>query len=210
VTDFQVIRLDRLIAANSTLYIDIPKGLTKQEVRKNYPNLIKHLEEFKESLESRYQYVEDAPFWEWSFRRSEKFFKNGQHKVFVPCKERITNRQNIRFSLVPKDVIATQDVTAIAPKDSTKETAEYLAAYLCLTEISNWIRIRGLIKGGIAEFSERPLASIPFREINWSSKTEINIHNEITEIVKLTFKKKLDKEKAISTIHKLFEQLGLP
>ena len=140
----------------------------------------------------------------------EKFFKNGERKVFVPCKERITNRQNIRFSLVPKDVIATQDVTAIAPKESTKETVEYLAAYLSLDEISNWIRIRGLIKGGIAEFSERPLASIPFREINWSSKTETKIHSDITEIVRLTFKKKLDREKAIRIIHELFEELGLP
>ena len=111
---------------------------------------------------------------------------------------------------MPKDVIATQDVTAIAPKESTNETAEYLAAYLSLDEISDWIRIRGLIKGGVAEFSERPLASIPFREIDWSSETEVNIHEDITEIVRLTFKKKQDKEKSIKLIHKLFEKLGLP
>ena len=202
--------LDRLVTTSSTLYLDIPKGLTKRDVKKNYPNLIKHLEKFQEDLEMRYQYVEDAPFWEWSFRRSENFFKNGKNKVFVPCKERITNRKNVRFSLVPKDVIATQDVTAIAPKESTNETAEYLAAYLSLDEISDWIRIRGLIKGGVAEFSERPLASIPFREIDWSSETEVNIHEDITEIVRLTFKKKQDKEKSIKLIHKLFEKLGLP
>ena len=202
--------LDRLVTTNSTLYIDLPKGLSEREVKKNYPNLIKHLEKFKEDLEARYQYVENAPFWEWSFRRSEKFFNNGENKVFVPCKERITNRKNIRFSLVPKDVVATQDVTAIAPKESTKETAEYLAAYLSLDEITDWVRIRGLIKGGVAEFSERPLASIPFREIDWSSKTEVNFHKQITEIVKITFKKKLDREKSIKTIRELFKKLGLP
>ena len=202
--------LDRLVTTDTTLYIDIPKGLTKQDVKRIYPNLIKHLEKFKEDLKTRYQYVEDAPFWEWSFRRSENFFKNGENKVFVPCKERITNRKNIRFSLVPKNVVATQDVTAIAPKVSTKETAEYLAAYLNLDEISDWIRIRGLIKGGVAEFSERPLASIPFREIDWSSKTEVNIHKQITEIVKTTFKKKLDRENSIKTIRELFKKLGLP
>ena len=202
--------LDRLVTTDTTLYIDIPKGLTKQDVKRIYPTLIKHLEKFKEDLKTRYQYVEDAPFWEWSFRRSENFFKNGENKVFVPCKERITNRKNIRFSLVPKNVVATQDVTAIAPKVSTKETAEYLAAYLNLDEISDWIRIRGLIKGGVAEFSERPLASIPFREIDWSSKTEVNIHKQITEIVKTTFKKKLDRENSIKTIRELFKKLGLP
>ena len=101
-------------------------------------------------------------------------------------------------------------MTAIAPKVSTKETAEYLAAYLNLDEISDWIRIRGLIKGGVAEFSERPLASIPFREIDWSSKTEVNIHKQITEIVKTTFKKKLDRENSIKTIRELFKKLGLP
>lgn len=202
--------LERLSTTNSTLYIDIPKNLSKREVEKLYPSLFEHLKKFEDDLEKRYQYVENSPFWEWSFRRSEKFFKNGKTKVFVPCKERITNRQNVRFSLVPKDVIATQDVTAIAPKEGTKETAEYLAAYLCLDQVSNWIRIRGLIKGGIAEFSERPLASIPFREIDWASDTEVKIHNEIAEIVKLTFKKKLDKENSIKSLHELFKKLGLP
>ena len=39
------------------------------------------------------------------------------------------------------------------------------------------------MKGGIAEFSERPLASIPFRSINWDDAAERELHDTITSIM---------------------------
>ena len=48
-----------------------------------------------------------------------------------------------------------------------------------------WIKHKGIIKGNIVEFSRAPLASIPFRKIDFNNKNEIDIHNEITKNVRL-------------------------
>jgi adenine-specific DNA-methyltransferase len=163
-------------------YIDIPNGLSEDEVRLKYPNLIQHLEKFRDDLSQRYSYNRELPFWEWAFRRSESFFFDGKPKAFVPCKERLTSKPYIRFSLVPNGVIATQDVTSFAPKADTRESLEYIVAFLCLPEITDWVRLRGLMKGGVAEFSERPLSEIPFRRIRWDDEHEVKLHDEITRM----------------------------
>jgi len=176
--------LTRLVTREVTLYIDVPQGLSEIEFRARYPTIATHLDGFREVLEERFSYGRKLPFWEWAFRRSESFFLDGRQKVFVPCKERITNKSHVRFSLVPLGAVATQDVTALAPLPSTRESVEYISAFLTLDEVSHWIRDKGLIKGGVAEFSERPLASIPFRPIEWSSHCERQCHDEIVEIVR--------------------------
>lgn len=201
--------LSRLVCLKTSSYIDLPLGMDEGTLREKYPNIYNHLLNFRTELEKRYDYGRDLPFWEWSFRRSEKFFLNGNRKVFVPCKERITNKTNIRFAIGPLGSIATQDVTALAPMTETRESVEYLAAYLTLDEVTNWIRIRGLVKGGIAEFSERPLASIPFRSINWESEGEKNLHDEITQLVRMT-EAGGNREKSFELIREKFLLLGLP
>jgi adenine-specific DNA-methyltransferase len=35
------------------------------------------------------------------------------------------------------------------------------------------------MKGGVAEFSERPLSLIPFRRIDWNDDREVLFHNSI-------------------------------
>ena len=202
--------LARLTTEKSSFYIDLPVGLTEKQIQTMYPNLYLHFLPYVDDLMNRYKYVNSLPFWEWSFRRSESFFTNGRRKVFVPCKERITSREHIRFTLIEGDSIATQDVTAICPKGSTRESVEYIAAYLTLPELSKWIRIKGLIKGGIAEFSERPTASIPFRGIDWENKKEVSIHNRITSIVDEVLLRETQIEFGLHDIHACFTQLGLP
>jgi adenine-specific DNA-methyltransferase len=39
------------------------------------------------------------------------------------------------------------------------------------------------MKGGVAEFSEKPLSEIPFRRIDWANETEVRIHQNISELV---------------------------
>jgi len=175
--------LNSWFSSGVTLYIDIPQGLVEDQVIREYPNFYSLLIENREKLDERYSYKREIPFWEWSFRRSESFFMTKQRKGFVPCKERLTKRETARFSLSSRWAVATQDVTAFAPKDDVQESIEYIVAYLNLFPVTSWIRVRGLMKGGIAEFSERPLASIPFRSIDWSDSKEIGIHQEITKLM---------------------------
>jgi adenine-specific DNA-methyltransferase len=101
----------------------------------------------------------------------------------VPGKERLTNRTTVRFTLSPRGSLATQDVTAFAPYPATKESIEYIVAFLNLEAVTNWIRAFGLMKGGVAEFSEKPLSEIPLRRIDWSIPREAEMHNEITNLM---------------------------
>jgi len=175
--------ISNIVSKGVTNYIYIEKGLTEEYVRAVYPHLFKHLSAFKEELLDRYSYNRDLPFWEWAFPRSEKFFFNGAAKGMVPCKERITNRELIRFTYARPGLIATQDVTAFAPHAGTRESLEYIISFLNTPQVSKWIRLRGLIKGGVAEFSERPLGEIPFRRINWQDPVEVEAHDSITALI---------------------------
>jgi adenine-specific DNA-methyltransferase len=201
--------LSGLVTFKSSRYIDLPSGLTEDEARSTYPNLITHLDTFKTQLLERYSYNRELPFWEWAFRRSEAFLCGDSKKIFVPCKERITNKDVVRFSLVPQGSIATQDVTAFAPKPGVDIDIEYICAFLSLQEVTRWIRMRGLIKGGVAEFSERPLASIPFRRIDKSNSDESEKYRRIVELVRSCHSPE-NVESVRHEIRKIFISMGLP
>jgi adenine-specific DNA-methyltransferase len=189
-------------------YIDIPNGLTESHVREKFPNLITHLEGYKEDLLKRYSYNRELPFWEWAFRRSESFFFDGKPKAFVPCKERLTSKPQIRFSMVPNGVIATQDVTGFAPRPEIRESLEYIVAFLTLPEVTDWVRYRGLMKGGVAEFSERPLSEIPVRRIHWEDVVEVELHDQITKLFQQLKNDSLgDQLEMVKAMHKLIYQL---
>jgi adenine-specific DNA-methyltransferase len=89
----------------------------------------------------------------------------------------------VRFSLASESVIATQDVTAFAPLLGTRESISYIVGFLNLPSVSDWIRVFGLMKGGVAEFSEKPLSEIPFRRIDWANEDEIRAHQKISQLV---------------------------
>jgi len=165
-----------------TPYIYIPEGLSAEEVQEKYPNFYNHFLLFKHDLEKRYQYNRKINFWEWVFMRNFNLFSKDEKRIFVPCKERISNRNNFRFSLIDKKIYPTQDVTAIFRKPKTKESLEYIAAYLNAPFVFDWLKCNGIVKGNIVEFSEKPIASIPFRPINWNNSDEVELHSTITQL----------------------------
>jgi adenine-specific DNA-methyltransferase len=65
-----------------------------------------------------------------------------------------------------------------------------MLAYLNNSIIFNWLKCNGIVKGNIVEFSEKPLASIPFRAIDWTNEEEVELHNLITEQTKNYLKSK--------------------
>ena len=165
-----------------TPYIYIPEGLSSEEVQKKYPHFYNHFLLFKQALEKRYQYNRKINFWEWVFLRNFNLFSKDEKRIFVPCKERISNKNHFRFSLVDKKIFPTQDVTAIFKKNKTKESLEYIVAYLNNSYIFDWLKCNGIVKGNIVEFSEKPISSIPFRPINWEKPVEVELHNHITQL----------------------------
>lgn len=173
--------LNPYIAYRTTKYIFIQKDMEEEEFLDNYPHLAEHLKPYKEKLSCRYSYNKKIPYWRFVFPRNQKLFERNEPRIFIPCKERISNKKYFRFCYAPPCYFPTQDVTALFKKDTCKESLEYILAYLNNERIFEWISLNGIIKGDIVEFSETPLANIPFRPINWDSKDEIEIHNLITE-----------------------------
>ena len=106
-----------------------------------------------------------------------------EKRILVPCKERISNKDHFRFVLANEDYFPLQDVTGILKKTNCRESIEYLTAYLNNARVFEWLNFNGIVKGHIVEFSEAPIASIPFRPINWNSPNEIAIHDRITKAV---------------------------
>lgn len=199
--------LEGLVSSRWTPYIDLPAGLTESEVKDACPNLYNRLLKFKVSLQGRYAYDDSGEWWRWSFYRSEHFHRSSAKKVFVPGKERITNKSLVRFSIGHPGAIATQDVTAFAPLPDVKESVEYIAAYLNRRAVTQWIRSFGLIKGGVAEFSEKPLSEIPFRGIDWSLQEEVEAHWKIKQAVLEFENGQIDNGKLASTLHSEFTVL---
>jgi adenine-specific DNA-methyltransferase len=174
--------LQRYHPLGASLYFFPKKELNEQSLSRTYPNVYAHLQAHRKELENRYQYGRTIPIWEWVFPRSKHLFERPVPKIFIPCKERVTHKSYFRFALVSPGYFPTQDVTCLVPKPETKESIDYILAFLNSKYVFDWLLHNGIVKGGVVEFSERPLASIPFRRIDFSSRKERELHDRIAEL----------------------------
>lgn len=166
-------------------YIFVAPGLSEREFERAYPSFAGILAPHRERLESRYAYGRDLKYWEWAFLRSYDFFVRTSNLIFVPCKERLSNKDFLRFALAPEGSFPTQDVTAIGLKAGVKESPLYVLAALNFPDLYEWVRYKGLMKGEVAEFSEKPLSQMPVKRIDWSDQTEVDAHNRIVETTRM-------------------------
>lgn len=165
-------------------YIFVNSIETEKELIASYPTFYKKLADIKPKLEQRYQYNRKIPYWHWVFLRNYTLFSSKKARIFVPCKERISNKDYFRFAYVESEIFPTQDVTAIFLKEGVKESIFYLLAFLNNHRVFNWLKNKGIVKGSIVEFSEKPISSIPFKKIDWNNKYETKLHNQITKSTK--------------------------
>lgn len=176
--------LSPFIYKDTTDYMFINHIESEEVLLHSYPNYYGLLQNYKEQLLNRYSYNREIKYWEWVFLRNYNLFSLQTPKIFVPCKERITNKDYFRFALVVEDVYPTQDVTAIIPKPETLESIEYIVALLNSKLVFNWLLHNGIVKGNIVEFSRKPLASIPYRPIDFSNYIERSIHDNVVYCVR--------------------------
>lgn len=147
------------------------------------PNFYKQLLPFKEKLLNRYDYGRDIKIWQWVFLRNYSLFNTDKNKIFVPCKERISNKTLLRFCFASQDIFPTQDVTSIYLNDNVDESLYYVLAILNSKEVYNWLCSKGVRKGDILEFCEKPISIIPFRKIDFDNEKEVEIYNSICNLV---------------------------
>lgn len=165
-------------------YFFLQENVSPSDFQVRFPNIFQHLKPFYLELNKRYNYGREIPYWEFVFPRNYNLFSRKEERIFVPCKERISNKSYFRFVLAPAGFFPLQDVTGILRKPSCRESVEYLLAYLNNERVFTWLGFNGIVKGYIVEFSEAPIASIPFRCIDWNNKEEVDIHDQITKSVR--------------------------
>lgn len=173
---------------SNTQYIFIQENISDEDFALKYPHFASHFAPYIEKLKKRYSYNREIPYWEFVFPRNQKLFERKEPRIFIPCKERISNKDFFRFCYAAEGVYPTQDVTAIFKKETCKESLEYVLAYLNNKRVFDWLAFNGIVKGAIVEFSEAPIASIPYKPINWKDAEEVELHDEITQEVKLYLK----------------------
>jgi adenine-specific DNA-methyltransferase len=192
-------------AERTTTYIFAPENLTERDLQSEYPHFYDHLQGYKQDLNSRYMYHKELNYWEWAFLRSYNLFSRNERRILVPCKERISNKDYFRFAFAEAGIYPTQDVTALFKKPETKESLEYILAYLNQPAIFHWLKCNGIVKGSIVEFSEKPTASIPFRKIHWNEPAEVKLHDEITQTTHRYLQTKNDSDR--TRLNSLFQTL---
>ena len=188
---------------NITNYIYLHNIKNEEELKTNFPNFYNHFKDFREKLNKRYSYNRDIPYWEWVFLRNFKLFSKNEKRIFVPSKERISNKNYFRFALIEDNLYPTQDVTALFKKENVNESIYYILALLNNRRVFDWLINNGVVKGNIVEFSQKPLSSIPFRAIDWNNKEEVLLHNEIVELCK----KHIDKDNCLLELNNRIDQL---
>ncbi len=190
---------------NITDYIFLNDIDEEETLENDFPNFYRKLLPFKHKLQKRYQYQQKIPYWKWVFLRNFKLFNSDKERIFVPCKERISHKNYFRFAYADKHLFPTQDVTAIFKKENIKESIFYILAFLNNPRVFQWLVHKGIVKGNIVEFSERPLASIPFRKIDWDNPEEVEIHRKIETLTQNVIQEK--SRKNVTEINKLFDKL---
>ncbi|MFX0049704.1 MAG: Eco57I restriction-modification methylase domain-containing protein [Candidatus Hermodarchaeota archaeon] len=192
-----------------TEYFLVKPGVIRSEdiLERDFPALYEQLKPFRQKLENRYQYNRIIPYWEWVFIRNYSLMKHAKELICVPCKDRYDSRGYFRFALSKNETFTTQDVTVMVKFGWVRESSEYISAFLNSTKVYEWVTNKGLIRGGVAEFSEKPLSSIPFRLINWDSSLERKIHTRITSLVQEIYLKKKEDLNKIRQINDLIMDL---
>ena len=180
--------LTKYFNSGYTDYIYV-NDIENEEQLKSFPKIFDKLFYYKRQLEGRYAYNKNIPWWHWVFLRNKKLIETTL-KVIVPCKERFDNRNYVRFALVVGNFYATQDVTALVKKPEVKEDIKYILALLNSKVIFEWLKYRGLRRGGVLEFSEKPLSEIPIKRIDWSNEEEVHTYEKIINLVDIVIQKK--------------------
>lgn len=197
--------LDYYFESSKSRYFFIQVRIDEDTFAASMPNIYRQIVPYRKELEGRYDYGKDTKYWEFVFPRNLSLFSRKAKRILVPCKERISNKDHFRFVLADEGVYPLQDVTGILLKPNCRESIEYVTAFLNNRRVYEWLGFNGIVKGYIVEFSEAPIASIPYRPINWDNSDEVKVHDTITRAVKdyIRFKK----PETLNTIDNNFNKL---
>jgi adenine-specific DNA-methyltransferase len=172
------------------IWLNESEFASDEDFQQKHPGFHEHLSRYREGgenvkpgkrcLEQRFTYNDDTNWWDWVYLRNMTWLSPARTKIFCPCKERFDSKGYVRFCLVKGDVLPLQDVTGMVPFKETQESPEFITAWLNSDYVYDWLVAKGHSRGGVLEFSEAPLMRIPFLKIDFESRKEKELHDEIT------------------------------
>lgn len=189
-----------------TPYIYVNDVGSEDELKESYPDFYQKLVRFKDKLLKRYNYGRNIPWWHWVFPRNKHLFERYEEKIFVPSKERYDTKGYFRFAYVKGLHYATQDVTVVCPKPSFREGTKYLLTLMNSEPYQEYIKYKGFTRGGVYDFSEKPLAGIPIIRIDWNDIEEKKLYEEIIALTNEILERRLWKQ-YIDEINELISRL---
>ena len=163
-------------------FVDIDENLFILYLKKRtnmsfYPNILKHLEKFREILESRGEHKKGEAGWYSLHRpRNETILKS--EKIVFP---RWSEKGPEHFGFQIGEYFEGTDIGVIVPKEFVKENILYFVAILNSTLIKKWIAEKAQRRGYTAQSA---IFEIPVRRINFDDVEDALLYNEIVEKVK--------------------------
>jgi len=169
-------------------FVDIEENLfiiyTKKESQIDlYPDILNHLEKFREILENRAENKrrKTASWYSLNWPRDEKLLRS---------KKIVSSRWGEKgpnyFGFQTREYYEGTDTRAIIPKDSTQEDIFYILAILNSTLIKKWLGEKAQRRGYTAQST---LFQIPTHRINFNNPEEAKFHNEMANKVKSVWEK---------------------
>ena len=162
------------VDVDEKLFILYPKKTTNML---SYPNILGHLEKFREILENRGGHKKGEPKWYLLHRsRKERILCLGK----IVC-SRWGSKGPEYFGFQTGDYYEGTDTMVIAPKESVREDVLYILAILNSGVIKKWLGQKVQRRGYRAQSA---LFEIPIYRIDFNNPEDVILHNDMVDKVK--------------------------
>jgi len=164
-------------------FVDVERSLFLIYIKKDtkadlYPNIIQHLEKFREILDNRAENKrrETATWYSLNWPRNERLLCSNK----IVC-SRWGEKGPKYFGFQTGDYYDGTDIRIIVPKESTQENILYILGILNSKIIKKWMTEKVQRRGYTAQSA---LSQITIHRINFNDYEEVNMHDEIVAKVK--------------------------
>jgi len=140
------------------------------------PNILKHLEKFREILESRGGHEQGEPGWYSLHRpRNERILCSNK----IVC-SRWAQKGPEYFGFQTGDYYEGTDTRVIVPKESVRENVLYILGILNSALVKKWVTEKAQRRGYTAQSI---LSQIPIRRIDFDNAEDLRLHDDVVEKV---------------------------